>query len=702
MVKALALALLLAAPLAAQGTPQTTPGPQLPKSAVSGRFVFPARPVWAGQVFDLKLVWRVDWDLFRALTDDPVWKPDPLIADAWTRDPPGKPAPEGGKTIALLTSSTQAMAIKPGPVKLRPVRQDMQFVTGGYETDGVKIVTIGPGFAESIGATLQVRPLPPAPSGFTGAVGDFALTSSLDKVEAEAGKPVVWTLKLSGTGNWTAFGGMPSRALPRAFDLVGAPKAGEAEGGDLFRRTITEAITIIPRKAGTYTLGPVTLPVFDPVAGRYVTVTAPAITLGVKPGPAGSEPPNYEAEPDPIPAGEPLPPPLAGTGAARSPMATGVWRAMLALPIAALALLWLTLAWARARAADPERLARRAHRRLARTLTALARAPDEAERRRLVRAWQRDAAVRMKIGHAAPAAGAFQEAEWTRLWDEAELHLYGRSVPLPADWPARAVTALQASGTPPRFDPRTVLSPRNLYPVAALLCVLASPALLRAADPVSLQQRLDAHPGDWIARYDLARAAAETKRWPAAATLAGIAWVQQPRSAETAALWTRSAREAGFGGSKAGGLPLPEEPRTQLTGLLAPAEWQAATLALLWIACGGAAARLLRRFGHMRHSARAPALAAIALGLTGTIVGFVGLGGYGPAGAADAAIVWRRVALRDLPVDTPEDEAASALAPGTVGHMDARFLGWTRFTLASGRSGWLRHDDLLPLWRARS
>ena len=50
---------------------------------------------------------------------------------------------------------------------------------------------------------LDVQPLPqPAPEGFSGAVGQFELKSTLAPAQLKTGEPVTWTLTLSGTGNW--------------------------------------------------------------------------------------------------------------------------------------------------------------------------------------------------------------------------------------------------------------------------------------------------------------------------------------------------------------------------------------------------------------------------------------------------------------------------------------------------------------------
>jgi hypothetical protein len=271
-------------------------------------------------------------------------------------------------------------------------------------------------------------------------------------------------------------------------------------------------------------------------------------------------------------------------------------------------------------------------------------------------------------------------------------------VALPDDWQPRAEAALADQGIPPRFDVRTIFAARNLYPVAALLCALLvlSPGALPAAG-----QNKAAEPLDWIAHYNQARGEAAAKRWTMAATQAGIAWVQHPGSADTSALWVRSAREAGFGGRAGGGLLLPDEPMARWSGLLPPLGWQAIGLAGMLLAAGSGGLLLARRFGHVPRRVRWPATIGGIAGLVAVGAGIAGVHGYGPAAAADAAIIWRQVPLRDLPVDTPDSEAKTLLAPGTAGHADRAFVGWTHLTLANGRAGWLRSEDVLPLWRAR-
>src|SRR5438876_1130696 len=63
---------------------------------------------------------------------------------------------------------------------------------------------------------LDVRALPEAgrPPQFTGAVGSFTLTSSLDRSSAETGDAVSLHAKLSGNGNLKMIGDLPLPPLP--------------------------------------------------------------------------------------------------------------------------------------------------------------------------------------------------------------------------------------------------------------------------------------------------------------------------------------------------------------------------------------------------------------------------------------------------------------------------------------------------------
>ena len=41
----------------------------------------------------------------------------------------------------------------------------------------------------------------------------------------------------------------------------------------------------------------------------------------------------------------------------------------------------------------------------------------------------------------------------------------------------------------------------------------------------------------------------------------------------------------------------------------------------------------------------------------------------------------------------------STLAAGSIALADKEFLGWRRLNFENGQTGWVRKDDIVPLWK---
>ena len=72
---------------------------------------------------------------------------------------------------------------------------------------------------------------------------------------------------------------------------------------------------------------------------------------------------------------------------------------------------------------------------------------------------------------------------------------------------------------------------------------------------------------------------------------------------------------------------------------------------------------------------------------------------YGPATDARAAIAWRASTLRSIPTEADTTQKTTPLAAGSLAAVDQKFLGWRHLTFSSGQTGWVRAEDLVPLWR---
>lgn len=130
---------------------------------------------------------------------------------------------------------------------------------------------------------VEVRPLPAAPGGYSGLVGDFAIRGAVSKRQLMVGESATWKLTISGTGNVQMIGEPPLPDLG-AFKIYDDKPASsiERDGAQLTgARTYTKAL--VPLEAGELAVPAVRLTYFDPEAGSYRTASTAPITLTVRP-----------------------------------------------------------------------------------------------------------------------------------------------------------------------------------------------------------------------------------------------------------------------------------------------------------------------------------------------------------------------------------------------------------------------------------
>ena len=85
------------------------------------------------------------------------------------------------------------------------------FFNGGSGYIEVKKKIVAPGIE------IQVDPLPERPAGFSGGVGHFSVSASLNKTETKANDPVTLRITVSGSGNLKLVK-QPQIELPKDFD----------------------------------------------------------------------------------------------------------------------------------------------------------------------------------------------------------------------------------------------------------------------------------------------------------------------------------------------------------------------------------------------------------------------------------------------------------------------------------------------------
>jgi hypothetical protein len=207
------------------------------------------------------------------------------------RNPPGEAATVGGEPyrrfpiLRKLLFPTRAGALEIPPATLRITLPPRGFFDNGQTIErATKPVEV------------SVRALPDV-EGFSGAVGRFEASTSLDKEEVALGEAALLRFRVEGTGN------LKWLDRPPEIDVPGAKVYPPQVKSDLeitprgFEGSRTWEFVVIPETGGVLHVPPVDFPYFDPKQEEVVTSTTAALTLRVEGGtvPAGQPVPSTPA-----------------------------------------------------------------------------------------------------------------------------------------------------------------------------------------------------------------------------------------------------------------------------------------------------------------------------------------------------------------------------------------------------------------------
>jgi hypothetical protein len=244
----------------------------------------------------------------RALVRSASGRRDPSFEGFWAQEIelPQQSEPEsaklGGKTYLKQAILRRALfAYNPGPQEIEATSLDLQtvFVQASRYGEHASQPVIVPTKSQVI--DLDVRPLPPAPPGFSGAVGDFRLESSLAPDHIESDEAATLGLTISGNGQvngiedprWN-----PPKGL-KVFPPQGKSSSSVRRGQITTRRTWD--FTLIPEAIGTFDLPPIDFVYFDPKRASYQTLSSEPrqLTAIADSAPAAIAPPPLVAESPP-------------------------------------------------------------------------------------------------------------------------------------------------------------------------------------------------------------------------------------------------------------------------------------------------------------------------------------------------------------------------------------------------------------------
>lgn len=225
------------------------------------------------------------WLYTQTSVADLQFKEAPQFAGFWVEDLERDKAPPAGEPATLEGQSYRRF----------PVLRKLLFPTkAGALTIPASVFRIGlqrTGFFDAGGSverktkpiTVTVEPLPDAP-GFSGAVGRFKASASLDRDSVPLGEAATLRFKVEGTGNLKWIDRGPELALPGAKVFPPQSKSNLETTPSGIRGSRSWEFVVVPETSGAVEIAPLEFSYFDPAADRIETARTEPLRLRVEGG----------------------------------------------------------------------------------------------------------------------------------------------------------------------------------------------------------------------------------------------------------------------------------------------------------------------------------------------------------------------------------------------------------------------------------
>ena len=138
---------------------------------------------------------------------------------------------------------------------------------------------------------INVKPLPTEgrPDNFSGAVGNFNFSVSVNKTMLDANEALELKIRAKGIGNLKLFN-LPSLTLPSSLEVYEPVRDNKVainiKGMNGF---ISDTYTIIPQYKGSYPIRPISFSYFDVTSAKYKTIVSDEIVVKVQNGPVPNQ-----------------------------------------------------------------------------------------------------------------------------------------------------------------------------------------------------------------------------------------------------------------------------------------------------------------------------------------------------------------------------------------------------------------------------
>ena len=205
----------------------------------------------------------------------------PSLKNFLREEPAARPQFVGTETVngvlyrKTLLDSQALFPLKKGALAIGPYQLKfsvMPFFTAGREK-----------IKSAAGRTIEALPLPPLPQGaaaFSGAVGDFSVSASLDQEETAANQPVTLRIKIFGRGHPRLIQ-EPEISFPDSFQVYPAAETAHFSFQESWKEF---EILLIPKKAGDFLIPAARFTYFNPQEKSYKNLTVPAFSLRISQG----------------------------------------------------------------------------------------------------------------------------------------------------------------------------------------------------------------------------------------------------------------------------------------------------------------------------------------------------------------------------------------------------------------------------------
>lgn len=204
------------------------------------------------------------------------WKDEISLATSLTPEPVER---NGKMFTRYLLASYALTPIIPDQAFIDPYEVKCQLVGGLFSFGSKEFVR------KSDEVLIRVKPLPQnRPEGFTGAVGDFQVSSMVNERAFKVGQPFTYTVRISGDGQ-LKFMEMPDLGLnENEFEIYDVTE--ESQFIPPKKSVKTYKYLIVPKKSGELEIPQTELWFFDPVKAKFYSAKTRALRIHVGQGEA--------------------------------------------------------------------------------------------------------------------------------------------------------------------------------------------------------------------------------------------------------------------------------------------------------------------------------------------------------------------------------------------------------------------------------